>query len=365
MKIERVKLKNFRNYGDVVLEADPKTNLIIGANAQGKTNLIEAVYLCAFAKSFRTHNSSEMINWDSSEAKVSVIAESEEIKKKISIELRKNGKKMIKKDGKQLKRISDLLNNIVIVVFSPDDLKLVKDGPDLRRNFINKEISQLRPKYYNALRRYDDILAEKNKILKEIGLGLSDREYIDMLDVYDEQLAKYGEEIIGYREDFIEMLSEVAGKIQKNISAGKERLEIEYKKSIEKDELFSRIKEDRRKDIYNRYAGSGPHRDDIVFYINGKKANKYGSQGQQRTVVLSLKLAEIKIAAYTLGENPILLLDDVLSELDADRQAFLFSQIDDVQIFITATEVDEGVLGKMGSGKIFEVNEGKVSIKKQ
>lgn len=356
MKVENIKLHNFRNYNDLELSFDSSRNILIGENAQGKTNLIEAIYLCAFARSFRTQNSSDLIKIGKDSANVTIEAVSEDNPKKISITIDKNGKKMIKKDNKIIRRTAELLNNLVVVVFSPEDLRIIKDNPEKRRNFINKEISQIRPNYYECLKNYNDALKQKNSILKDR------RNEIDygMLDVFDMQLEKYGIEIIKYRKKFIKMLSEKANEIQNNISGGKENLDIVYKYSVDEDEFYDRILETRESDILKGHCSVGPHRDDIDFYINGKDAKKYGSQGQQRTIALSLKLAEIQIARESIGENPILLLDDVLSELDNERQGFLFSEIEDVQLFITTTEVNENILAKMPKGKIFKVFNGNI-----
>lgn len=356
MRVQSIRLHNFRNYKDLELSFDSSRNILLGENAQGKTNLIEAIYLCAFARSFRTQNSQDLIRIGETSANITVEAESQEDIKKISITIDKNGKKMIKKDNKIIRRTAELLNNLVVVVFSPEDLRIIKDNPEKRRNFINKEISQIRPKYYECLKNYNDALKQKNSILKdrrnEIDYGL--------LDVFDMQLEKYGVEIIKYRKKFISMLSDRANEIQKSISGGKENLRIDYKYSLDENNYYERLLESRESDIIKGHSSLGPHRDDLDFYINDKDARKYGSQGQQRTIALALKLAEIQIARESIGENPILLLDDVLSELDYERQGFLFSEIEDVQLFITSTEVNENILEKMPKGLIYTVSDGNI-----
>lgn len=358
MKVKSIRLHNFRNYHNLELSFDSSRNILIGENAQGKTNLIEAIYLCAFARSFRTQNSQDLIMIGENSANVTVEAESQEDIRKISITIDKSGKKMIKKDNKLIRKTAELLNNLVVVVFSPEDLRIIKDNPEKRRNFINKEISQIRPKYYECLKNYNDALKQKNSILKDR------RNEIDygMLDVFDMQLEKYGVELIRYRKKFIQMLSDKANEIQNNISGGKETLRIEYKFSIDENNFYERLIESREVDIIKGHSSLGPHRDDLDFYINDKDARKYGSQGQQRTIALALKLAEIQIARESIGENPILLLDDVLSELDYERQGFLFSEIEDVQIFITSTEVNQNILDKMPNGQIFGVSDGNIEI---
>ena len=397
MKINSIILENFRNYRNLELDFDESRNIIVGENAQGKTNLIEAIYLTAFAKSFRTSNSADLISFGADSARVSTYITSEELEKNINIVIRSDGKKMIKKDGKLIRRTTELLNNVVVIIFSPDDLRIIKDSPDRRRAFINRELSQMRPSYYDALRRYNEALREKNALLKgyfnirkktftradnislnDIQSGAASAERSpydnsrkfneDMLDIYDRQLADAGYEIIRFRREFAEMLSSEAGEIMNKISGGREDLRIEYKTACDfvtgtegREILFSQIFHNRDRDIYNGYASLGPHRDDIEFYINGKDAKKYGSQGQQRTIALSLKLAEIRIARQMLDEPPVLLLDDVLSELDLDRQRFLVSEIDDVQLFITSAELNEEVIKDLRGGTLFRIEDGSVT----
>ena len=295
---------------------------------------------------------------------------------------------MIKKDGKVIRKTTELLNNIVVIIFSPDDLRIIKDSPERRRAFINRELSQIRPGYYESFRKYNDALKQKNAILKGYfnlkkktftradNLSLNDispydnsRQYNEeMHDVFDKQLADYGYEILRYRKEFVDMLSTEASEIMAKISGGKEKLVIEYKTACDfitgtegREILYKQFYHNREKDIYNGYATLGPHRDDIEFYINGKDAKKYGSQGQQRTIALSLKFAEIRIAKQILDEAPILLLDDVLSELDLERQRFLISEIDDVQLFITSAELNDEVIKDLRGGTLFRIEEGTVT----
>lgn len=397
MRINSIILENFRNYRNLELDFDESRNIIVGENAQGKTNLIEAIYLTAFAKSFRTSNSADLISFGADSARVSTYITSEDLEKNINIVIRSDGKKMIKKDGKVIRRTTELLNNVVVIIFSPDDLRIIKDSPDRRRAFINRELSQMRPSYYDALRRYNEALREKNALLKGYfnvrkktftradNISLNDlqggqtaterspydnsrRFNEDMMDIYDRQLADSGYEIIRFRREFAEMLSAEAGEIMNKISGGREDLRIEYKTACDfvtgtegREILFSQIFHNRDRDIYNGYASLGPHRDDIEFYINGKDAKKYGSQGQQRTIALSLKLAEIRIARQMLDEPPVLLLDDVLSELDLDRQRFLVSEIDDVQLFITSAELNDEVIKDLRGGTLFRIEDGTVT----
>lgn len=405
MKINSIILENFRNYKNLELDFDESRNIIVGENAQGKTNLVEAIYLTAFARSFRTNNSQDLIRFGESSARVSTDITSEDLEKNINIVIRADGKKMIKKDGKAISKTTELLNNVVVIIFSPDDLRIIKDSPERRRSFINRELSQMRPRYYELLKRYNDALRQKNALLKgyfnikkktftradnltlnDIGQakqdlsgmapGEGDRSRFDnsrkfnedMLDVFDRQLADAGYELIRYRKEFTEMLSEEAGEIMRKISGGRENLTIEYRTSCDfvtapegREILYKQFYHHRDRDIYNGSQSIGPHRDDLEFYINGKDAKKYGSQGQQRTIALSLKLAEIRIARQLLEESPVLLLDDVLSELDLERQRFLVSEIDDVQLFITSAELNEEVIKDLRGGTLFRIEDGTVT----
>jgi DNA replication and repair protein RecF len=314
---------------------------------------------------------------------------------------------MIKKDGKVISKTTELLNNVVVIIFSPDDLRIIKDSPDRRRAFINRELSQMRPRYYEVLKRYNDALRQKNALLKGYfnikkktftradNISLNDinaggkmpslegmapgegdrskydnsRQYNeDMLDVFDHQLADAGYELIRYRKEFVEMLSDEAAEIMRKISGGREELRIGYRTTCDfvtapegREILYKQFYHHRDRDIYNGSQSIGPHRDDIEFYINGKDAKKYGSQGQQRTIALSLKLAEIRIARQLLDESPVLLLDDVLSELDLDRQRFLVSEIDDVQLFITSAELNDEVVKDLRGGTLFRIEDGTVT----
>ncbi len=399
MRIERIILENFRNYENMEIAPDERRNIIVGENAQGKTNLIEAIYMSAFAKSFRTNNAAEMVAFGEKQGRIVIDVLSDELEKNISITIRSDGKKMIKKDGKVIRRVSELLNTVVVIIFSPDDLRIIKDSPDKRRSFINSEISQIRPRYYEIFKEYTETLRQKNALLKgyfnvsKKTFTRADNLYLndmlganetssatenrfdnsrkfneEMLDIYDRKLADTAYEIIRYRKEFVEMLSAEAEEIVRKISGDREKLRIEYKTTCDyvtapegREILYKQIYHRREKDIYAGSATIGPHRDDLEFYINGKDAKKYGSQGQQRTIALALKLAEIRMAKAILDESPILLLDDVLSELDLDRQRFLVSEIDDVQLFITSAEINDNVIRDLEGGTLLRVEEGSIT----
>lgn len=358
MKINSLSLRNFRNYESLDISFNPSRNIIVGENAQGKTNLVESVYMCSFARSFRTSNSTDLVMFGKDMCLISADIESSSLDRKIGISVTRQGKKMIKKDGKPVSRTAELLNNLVVVIFSPEDLRIIKDSPDKRRNFINKEISQLRPRYFECLKNYNDALKQKNALLK------SDVIMDEMLDIYDSQLAYNGYELVKYRRNFVDKLSACSSELQSRISQGRESLEITYSESCRADsaeQMMAEFAASRDKDRMYRSASIGPHRDDLEFFINGKDARKFGSQGQQRTIALCMKLAEVRIAREVLMENPVLILDDVLSELDIERQKFLLKEIDDVQLFITSTELGDEMISEMKDASIFNVSCGNIT----
>ena len=359
MKINSLSLKNFRNYESLDIEFNPSRNIIIGENAQGKTNLVESVYMCSFARSFRTSNSTELVMFGKDICTINAEIESDSFARSIGISINRAGKKMIKRDGKLIRRTAELLSNLVVVVFSPEDLRIIKDSPEKRRSFINKEISQLRPRYFECLKNYNEALKQRNAILK-----LESPDMDELLNIYDYQLATNGYEIIKYRRNFVRILSEHSGALQKSISRGREELQISYSESCKAEsaeELEMALMGLRDRDKMYKSTSIGPHRDDLEFFINGKDAKKFGSQGQQRTIALCMKLAEVKIARNILLESPVLILDDVLSELDIERQKFLLREIEDVQLFITSTELGEELMASMKDASLFNVSCGNIT----
>ena len=361
MRINSLSIENFRNYESLNLDFSNLRNIIIGENAQGKTNLIEAIYLCAFAKSFRTNNSADLLMFGKELAVVNANITSEDIDKNIRICINNRGKKMISKDSKLVQRTADLLKNFVVIVFSPEDLRIIKDSPEKRRSFLNTEISQLSPKYCEHLRQYNEALKQKNALLKD---SFSNNNYDDsLLDIFDEQLSMHGFEIIKARRNFIKGLSEKANQIQNSISGAKETLNIRIDETIiasSAEDFKKELLAKRDNDKNYGMSSAGPHRDDLIFLVNDKNARKFASQGQQRTIALSLKLAEIEIAKEVLNETPVLLLDDVLSELDIERQNFLINEISDVQLFITTTELNDLIKSKIKDANIIKIQDGKV-----
>ncbi|MDD4564442.1 MAG: DNA replication/repair protein RecF [Eubacteriales bacterium] len=362
MYLKKIELKNFRNYEKQEILFDEKINIITGKNAQGKTNLLESLYIMSLGKSFRTNRDIDMIGFgkDYFRAKSTSIKDGRELE--IEISIGKEGK-IIKINGSKAERNIDILENVFMVVFSPEDLKIVKEEPEKRRRFIDRELCQLKPVYYKNLGRYKKILHQRNSLLKQQEINE------DLLSVWDENLAEYGAKIIQERSRFIEKLSEIGKDISKSITNGKEMLEISYEANVDKKEsldeqiyyLKKAIRKNIKYDIFRRNTSVGPHKDDLKLSIEGIDIRRFGSQGQQRTAALSLKLAEIEMIKEETGVSPILLLDDVLSELDQERQRFLIGSMDEIQIFITTTELNEELKKNMLEGKAFFVENGKVT----
>ena len=364
MYIRSIELKDFRNYESLNLEFNKNVNLILGKNAQGKTNLLEAIYVTSIGKSFRTNKDHELIRFGSDFAKVYVETIKDDIEGSVEIIYSKDSKKYAKADGIKLKKTSELLKNVFIVIFSPEDLKIVKDEPEKRRKFIDRELCQIKPAYYDSLTNYKKILTQRNAYLKEFDINKS------MLDVWDAQLAKYGSFVMNLRDKFIANLSEIAAETHGKITNGKEKLEVKYSPNVkfsddikEQEEIFySVLKESFDNDIRQRTTTKGPHKDDFELFIEGVNVRSFGSQGQQRTSALSLKLAEIKIIKEETGYDPVLLLDDVMSELDLERQEYLVKSLSDVQLFITTTEIPEVLIKKFPNYTEYNVEKGEIEI---
>lgn len=361
MFIKKITLEDFRNYEREEIEFNPKVNIILGENAQGKTNLIESIYLTAIGKSFRTSKDRELIKFKKEFCRVSALFEKEE-EGSVQVVISKEGKKAAKIDGRKVERASELLDNIFVVVFSPEDLKIIKEDPAKRRNFINRELSQLKLSYLNNLKIYNRVLAQRNAYLKE------NKYEKESLELWDEIIIDVGSKIMKERADFISKLSDISKDIHSKITNEKEVMNIKYRPNIEisngeksqKELIKEALKEGLESDLYKRNTGRGPHRDDIEIIINNINARNYGSQGQQRTAALSLKLAEINLLKEEKGENPILLLDDVLSELDNERQKYLIDSLKDIQMFITTTDLTEEVKNSLPVGKTIRIEAGKV-----
>ena len=362
MYIKKIELENFRNYQHLAIDFSRNVNLLLGSNAQGKTNLLEGIYITSMGRSFRTNKDSDLVNFKGHCAKVKAEAVREDFDISIEIIIKKDSKKSIRKDGRNLRKTSELLKNILIVIFSPEDLKIVKDEPEKRRKFIDRELCQIRPSYYENLSNYKKTLLQRNIYLKEDQIDYS------MLDLWDIQLAHYGARIMKSRESFIEKIRGFSAAIHSSITNGKELLSLEYEPNIpcleNLDELegffYDEIKKAFKNDHKKRTTTKGPHKDDLSFYVNGVNMRNFGSQGQQRTCALSLKLAELNLIKEETDEDAILLLDDVMSELDLERQEYLIKTLKDNQLFITTTEIDQKILNVFPQTKTIYIENGHI-----
>ena len=354
MIIESIELQNYRNYDQLHMEFSPGTNILYGNNAQGKTNILEAVYVCCTTKSHRGSKDREMIRFGEEEAHLKTVVVRGGREYQIDMHLKKNRAKGIAIDKIPIKKASELFGILNIVFFSPEDLNIIKNGPAERRRFLDSELCQLDRIY---LTNYNKILAQRNKLLKDMIYRPS---LSDTLPVWDMQLIETGKKIIRRRKQFVDELREIVSDIHYRISGGKEELFLKYEPNIDdiffEDEL-SRAKE---KDKKLCQTSVGPHRDDLLFSIGDVDIRKYGSQGQQRTSALSLKLSEIELVRKSISDTPVLLLDDVLSELDSSRQNYLLNNISDTQTIITCTGLDEFVRNRFTVNRVFEVIAGHV-----
>jgi DNA replication and repair protein RecF len=368
MYLENIEIQNFRNYENEFLSFSPSINVLIGENAQGKTNLIESVYFLAMSRSHRTSKDNELIKWDSDFAKVKGNLKKKSHSIPLEIILSKRGK-IAKLNHLEQKRLSDYIGQLNVILFAPEDLALVKGSPSVRRRFIDMELGQMNKIYLHHLSQYQKILKQRNQYLKKVR-SVETHDPI-FLEVLTEQIASEAAEVLYYRFRFIKQLDKWANKVQTDISNEKEQLEIKYKTSssyeagLEKSEIFERLINDYseaiEREIDQGTTTVGPHRDDLVFYVNEKDVQTFGSQGQQRTTALSVKLAEIELMHEVTGEYPILLLDDVLSELDDSRQSHLLNAIQNkVQTFITTTSLDGVQMDLLNEPLIFNVMSGAI-----
>lgn len=359
MVVESIDLKNFRNYEILNMNFDSNVNIIYGDNAQGKTNILESLYLCSTSKSHRGSKDKEIIKLGTNEAHIKVNVKKHEINYRIDMHLKQGKSKGIAINGIPIRKAVELFGIINIVLFSPEDLNIIKNGPGERRRFIDMELSQLDKIYLSNLVNYNKVVNQRNKLLKDISFNPS-KESIDTLDIWDIQLVKFGKEIIKGRVRFINQINEIISDIHNKLTGGKEKLEIKYIPNVLEEDFSKRVLESRERDLKYKVTNVGPHKDDLVFYINGQDVRKFGSQGQQRTAALSLKLSEIELVKIIIKDTPILLLDDVLSELDSNRQNFLINSIGDIQTIITCTGLDEFINSRIDVNKIFKVINGEV-----
>ncbi len=357
MEIRQVQLNNFRNYESQTVKFAGGLNVLYGENASGKTNLLESVYICSVFRSPRTTKDKELIRLGADKAVVRVVVEKRFRKHTIDMQIDAQGKKRVLIDGIPVQRAGELLGVLGVVFFSPDELKLVKESPVERRRFLDVGLSQQQRSYFLALQRYNKILKQKNNLLKE---SRNAKNLDEMLDVWDVGLAEHGALIIKKRTEFVDSLLKHAGKFHSELSEEKEELKLQYESDIQRDgdirkNLENAIARSREKDKELGFCTVGPHRDDIKIEINGRDSRKFASQGQQRTIALSMKLAEVELYLEEVGDAPVLLLDDVLSELDENRRAVLLKAASKYQTLITCTEFEKTV-----PAAIFKVNAGRI-----
>ncbi len=355
MKLQKLTLKNYRNYSSQEFEFSDGLNVLLGKNAQGKTNILESIFYAVIGRSFKTSKDKEVILWGQDRALIKAEFERKYRDVDIEITFDKAAKKTIKVDGISIRRIGELMGHANAVFFSPDELKLVKESPEERRRFMNIDISQTNKRYFYLLGRYDKILSNRNKLLK----NSKDLETLKQtIDIWDRALCDCSEKIAFERQKFIEELAPLAAKAHEYISDGQEKLEIKYDGLKCEDNyqatMLKTLQKNLSKDYKLGYTSIGVHRDDIDIFLNGVEVKSFGSQGQQRTVALSLKLAELEIIKNRIGEYPILLLDDVFSELDKSRRKKLLNFTSKTQTIITCTDFDEK------EAKIFNIKNGRV-----
>lgn len=360
MYVKKLKLINYRNYDNLEIDLGRHVNVFMGDNAQGKTNILEAIYYCGFAKSHRTSKDKELINWKDEISFVGLSVGRERLDKKIDINILKDGKKVVRVNSIKISKIGELFGVFNVVMFSPEDLRIIKDSPGVRRKFIDMELCQLDQKYYYNLVQYNKVMNERNSILKNRNLDK------DMLDIYDLQLAMFGAYIIKKRLEYLDSLNKYSKGIHSDITSGKETIEFKYISTIKKtediqDQFYSILNKNRNRDIEKGITSHGPHRDDFSVYINGVDTKSFGSQGQQRTAVLTMKFASLKIIKEKTGEYPVLLLDDVLSELDFNRKRYVLSSIKDIQTIITCTGIEDLNDYLDDESVVYKVKEGAVS----
>ena len=357
MYIEEIKLHNFRNYEEQKIELNKNINIFYGENAQGKTNIIESIFLCAYAKSFRTSKDKEIINLNKNEASVTLKYQKKDREGTIRVNI--SDKKYIYLNDIKAKKMSEILGNLNVVIFSPDDINILKDGPEKRRRFLDMMIGQLRPNYIHCLNIYLKVLEQRNNYLRQIKEQNKSEE---LLEIWDEKLAEYAIIVYRYRYEFINKIKEVINEIHCKITDNKENLELNYISECDNKEKFIELLKQRRKlDIIKGYTTKGVHRDDFNIFINNKEVSVYGSQGQNRTVVLSLKLAELQVIKDDIDDYPILLLDDFMSELDSNRRKSFLNNIENTQIIITCTDpIEIEKFNKNVEYKLYNVKKGEV-----
>ncbi len=357
--IKSLELKNFRNYERLSIEPSPGTNLFYGENAQGKTNILESIYVCATTKSHRGNRDRDLIRFGAEDAHICMRIEKNQVIHKIDMHLKRSRPKGVAVDGMVVKKYAQLFGTVNVILFSPEDLAIIKNGPAERRRFADMELCQLNKIYMHQLAGYNKVLNQRNHLLRQIA---SDQSLNDTLDIWEDQLVRWGGGIIKARAAFIREIGVLVSEIHERLSGGRESLRIQYEPNISAEDFSSALSKKRVDDIRLKTTSVGPHRDDIRFEIDGVDIRKFGSQGQQRTAALSLKLAEIEMVRRVIHDCPVLLLDDVLSELDSNRQNFLLESIRDIQTMITCTGPDDFLQHHFDIDHIYRVAGGSAGI---
>ena len=366
MILTELRLHNFRNYQDLTVHFAPGINVLIGRNAQGKTNMLEAIYALSLTRSHRTSNDRELINWQQQSASISGVVQKATGKVPLELQFTKNGKKA-KVNHLEQARLGQYVGQLNTILFAPEDLSLVKGAPAVRRRFMDMEFSQMSSKYLYDASQFRTLLRQRNKYLKQLKYGQQHDRVL--LTVLSDQLAAYGAEVIVARHHFLQHLEKWAADLHYQISLNQEKLHLAYVTQVKVDdettvdqayhELLKQYTDNQEREIDQGTTMYGPQRDDIRFMVNGKNIQAFGSQGQQRTTALSVKLAEIDLMKEQTGEYPLLLLDDVLSELDPVRQTHLLTAIQDkVQTFLTTTSLSDVARQLIKEPTIFEIKHG-------
>ena len=362
MWIESLECKNFRNYKNLSIRFDPGVNFLYGDNAQGKTNLLEAIYLCSTSRSYKGSKNKELIFFGENEAHLRLIVKKKHVSHKIDLHIRKNDSKGVAIDRFPIKKASELLGYLKIVLFSPEDMLIVRNGPSDRRRFIDRELCQIDALYMRNLANYNKILNQRNRLLKDISYNNKLR---DTLDVWDNQLVAAGRKIIVERKKFLDKLTEIMKPIHRKITGEYEDISLKYEPNVGEELLADQLFANRERDIALMQTSVGPHRDDFSILSNNIDLRKFGSQGQQRSAAISIKLSEINLIKKETGETPVLLLDDVFSELDIHRQEYLLTEISETQNILTGTGLDDFIKKHIKINRLFYVNDGHISCEEE
>lgn len=361
MIVESINLESYRNYKELSMEFIEGTNILYGDNAQGKTNVLEALYVCSTTKSHRGSKDRDIIQFGEEESHIKLMIKKNDVPYRVDMHLKKNKSKGIAINGIPIKRASELFGIVNVVFFSPEDLSIIKSGPSERRRFIDMELCQLDKYYLHNIVHYNKIINQRNKLLKDISFHF-DKTLYDTLDVWDIQLADYGNKIIKRREEFIQQINDIIFDIHNHLSGGRENLLLKYELNIGGENIYDELLRNREKDMKLKSTSVGPHRDDMGFYIKDIDIRKFGSQGQQRTAALSLKLSEIELVKKIINDSPILLLDDVMSELDSSRQNQLLNNLEGIQTIVTCTGLDEFIENRVSVNRIYNIVNGTAKL---